>query len=143
MKSGPGKWIRRFFLAGDTSNSTPDRGRDGLSPKEKILLEEQDPGPIFSYIHEHRLWDGEESVSGPGSDLLQTTRLVERFPEVLKAYDVDSVLDIPCGDFHWMSHALPSGARYLGGDLVGELIDGNRDRFRRDGVEFRTFDLLS
>jgi len=53
-----------------------------------------------------------------------------------------SLLDLPCGDFHWMQHTDLSGIDYIGGDLVGELIERNRAQHAREGVAFRKLDLV-
>ena len=37
------------------------------------------------------------------------------------------MLDIPCGDFHWMKHVSLEGVDYLGADIVRALIEKNKE----------------
>jgi len=53
-----------------------------------------------------------------------------------------SLLDVPCGDFHWMQHVNLTGVHYLGGDIVPELIEVNRVRHASDNVKFQVIDLI-
>jgi len=57
----------------------------------------------FVYIYQHNLWGGEESRSGLGSSLNETEVLRKEVPIVLAKISASSILDIPCGDFRWMS----------------------------------------
>jgi len=112
---------------------------DSLAPE---VQKNRPIGTGSSYIHEHRLWCGEESVSGPGSDTQQTATLVRELPLLLDRYQIRSILDIPCGDFHWMKRALPDGIDYLGGDIVDVLISTNRS-YENACVQFKSINLLT
>ena len=79
----------------------------------------------FARIREIDLWGGHESVSGIGSGLDPTARLRGELPSMLKALGVGTLLDVPCGDFHWMRHTDLSGIRYIGGDIVPEIVARN------------------
>ena len=97
----------------------------------------------FKHIYETNHWDEAESVSGPGSTLEETEPIRRELPALLAELGASSLLDLPCGDFHWMQHTDLSGVRYIGGDLVGDLIEGNRAEYARDGVEFQKLDLVN
>ena len=97
----------------------------------------------FKYIFETNHWDECESVSGPGSTLEETEPLRRLLPGLIRELNAETLLDLPCGDFHWMQHTNLSGVRYIGGDLVGELIERNQAKHSRDGVEFRKIDLVN
>ena len=97
----------------------------------------------FKHIYETNHWDEAESVSGPGSTLEETEPIRRELPALLAELGASSLLDLPCGDFHWMQHTDLSGVRYNGGDLVGDLIERNRAEFARDGVEFQKLDLVN
>jgi SAM-dependent methyltransferase len=104
------------------------------------------PGPhsaedVFTDIFHHNGWRGTDSVSGTGSDLAQTRRVVARLPALLAELEVRSVLDVPCGDFFWMSQVDLAGVRYTGGDIVRELVERNR-RYESPNVRFEALDLL-
>ena len=96
----------------------------------------------FRHIYETNHWNAAESVSGPGSPLEETEPLRRALPTMLAELGAASLLDLPCGDFHWMQHTDLSGIDYIGGDLVGELIERNRAQHARDGVAFRKLDLV-
>src|SRR5579885_1138281 len=66
-------------------------------------------GEIFSEIYRSNQWGASESVSGLGSELSATERVREELPKIVREFGVRSMLDIPCGDFHWMRQVDLSG----------------------------------
>ena len=96
----------------------------------------------FRHIYKSNHWSETESVSGPGSTLEETEPIRRELPSLLKELGATSLLDLPCGDFHWMQHTDLAGIDYIGGDLVGELIERNQAQHARDGVSFRKLDLV-
>ncbi|WP_181774104.1 class I SAM-dependent methyltransferase [Amycolatopsis pittospori] len=104
-------------------------------------LESMENRDRFTYIFRSRLWSS-GSVSGPGSESAQTRQLRERLPGLLDRFGVRTVLDLPCGDFGWLSEADLDLDRYIGADIVTDLVEMNAARFRDDPVhEFRVLDL--
>lgn len=97
----------------------------------------------FRHIYETNHWDESESVSGPGSTLEETEPIRRELPALFAELGASSLLDLPCGDFHWMQHTDLSGVQYIGGDLVSELIERNRAKYASDGVEFQKIDLVN
>jgi len=94
---------------------------------------------IFRDIYRGNLWGNVESVSGDGSELEVTTGLREALPALFHDYEVESLLDAPCGDFNWMKTvALPDD--YIGMDIVPELIEKNRDKY--PDIDFRVGDIV-
>ena len=71
--------------------------------------------------------------SGTGSTLDATKVIVERLPGILKQLDIRSMLDIPCGDFHWMSQIDLSNINYIGADIVEENIVQNTWKYVHNG----------
>ena len=57
---------------------------------------------IFSGIYENYGFGSSESRSGPGSTLEETKLLREEIKKLIVKKGIKSVVDIPCGDFHWM-----------------------------------------
>jgi hypothetical protein len=114
----------------------------GVAPLYRKLLEVIPRRLIFSRIYSSNSWDGEDSISGPGSNLEQTKVLVAKLPGLLDRFDVRSMLDIPCGDFHWMRHVRLRGVSYIGADIVAPLIEQNRRAYESDTTQFRTLDLI-
>lgn len=97
----------------------------------------------FTRIYERRFWGPLESSSGPGSSLEQARVVMEMLPQLLEEFDIRSVLDIPCGDLHWMQHVELPVEEYIGGDIVGELVTRNREQFGRSDRVFLHLDMIS
>ena len=87
--------------------------------------------------------EGGESVSGPGSSADQTATLREALPRLLRGLGVSRLLDLPCGDFHWMASVDLSDIEYVGGDLVPAIVESNRAKHGRPGRTFQLLDLTS
>jgi SAM-dependent methyltransferase len=90
----------------------------------------------FADIYRKNAWGSGESVSGPGSDLLQTRVVRAVLPELLNRLNVATFLDASCGDFHWMSQIDLGRASYIGADIVPELIAGNQQRYAAPNRQF-------
>jgi hypothetical protein len=85
--------------------------------------------PAFSRIFEEHYWFDRESRSGPGSSVTQTTNIREQIPRLLASLGIGSILDVPCGDFNWMRYVDLGTMRYIGADVVPEIIANNRIQF--------------
>jgi SAM-dependent methyltransferase len=97
---------------------------------------------VFTGIYQRREWGGDESVSGPGSGLVRTASLRLELVDLLIRLDARSVLDAGCGDFHWMKEAALGSARYIGLEVVRELVEANRAAYGGPGREFVQGDLV-
>lgn len=82
----------------------------------------------FDRIARSNLWGADSSRSGLGSELAATARLREELPSFLERRGVRVLLDVPCGDFGWLSTVELSVA-YIGADIVQALVDENERRF--------------
>jgi hypothetical protein len=82
-----------------------------------------------------------ESASGGGSTLSATTRLREELPHILHEFHVRTLLDAPCGDFHWMSQIQPELDIYYGCDIVAELIEKNKQKYENERRVFLNLDI--
>ena len=76
----------------------------------------QDP---WEYIYEHDVWNGVESLSGPGSGTAATAPMVEELQTVVRSIDIRTVLDVACGDGYWMPDL---GVAYVGIDVSAKAI---------------------
>jgi SAM-dependent methyltransferase len=97
---------------------------------------------VFRKVFHANGWDGTESVSGPGSTMEATKPLRAALPHLLEKYEVRTLLDIPCGDAHWISRTLTKNVEYIGADIVPELIKNNRNSKAELG-RFEVIDLVS
>jgi len=115
-----------------------------LNQEEIELLHSQEPERIFTYIYENNLWNGQESISGSGSDSPQTTELIAALQAALQSLQIESLLDIPCGDFFWMQKVVSVLKNYVGGDIVTPLIQSNNSRFGspEKAISFMVLDIL-
>jgi SAM-dependent methyltransferase len=109
-----------------------------LRGAKRAVLNRRDPAEVFADIHLHNAWDGTESLSGPGSTAEGTAQIRSWLPGFLKAIGARSLLDIPCGDAHWIGGCLAQGLRYTGGDIVPEIIERNR----REKADIGTFEVI-
>ena len=96
---------------------------------------------IFADIYHDRSWGG-ASASGMGSDHEQTKSLRGELPQLLEAYSIGSLLDVPCGDFNWMKLVELGGRPYIGGDIVTDLIEHNNVTFRSNNRRFCVLDIM-
>ena len=84
-----------------------------------------------------------ESLSGDGSSLQATEGVRTALPLVLAEFNVRTLLDVPCGDWNWMSQVDLPLERYIGGDIATSLIDANRERYGSAVREFLVIDLCT
>jgi SAM-dependent methyltransferase len=78
-----------------------------------------------------------ESASGPGSTLDATTPIRSFIERIISEYSVETIVDIGCGDWNWMSQVNLGRATYLGLDVVPETVEMNKQRFGdRQNVSF-------
>lgn len=97
----------------------------------------------FARIYQTNLWSDGESRSGAGSSLDATARLRAELPPLLRRLNARRLLDVPCGDFNWMSQVDLSGIDYTGGDIVESMIEANRERYESPARRFMRVDLTS
>ena len=81
---------------------------------------------VFHQIYQARYWGHGSSISGPGSEDQLAHDVITGLARILQEYQFSSMLDLPCGDFHWMSKVDLSGIKYIGADIVAPLIEQNR-----------------
>lgn len=103
-----------------------------------LTLEER-----FERIYQTNLWSDTESRSGAGSSLDATASLRISLPPLLHSLDTRRLLDVPCGDFNWMSQVDLTGIDYIGGDIVESIIETNRARYESADRKFMRVDLTS
>lgn len=98
----------------------------------------------FNQIYNENTWGSGESRSGRGSELAQTKHIRDILPSLLAELGVSSLLDLPCGDFHWMQHVDLGAIKYIGGDIVEDVIIRNQRTFssRNENLSFKTIDIL-
>lgn len=95
----------------------------------------------FSLIYSRNIFGGKESRSGEGSDMLQTKEIRRVLPGLIQEFHVQTFLDAPCGDLFWMRATQLGVKKYIGVDIVEELVEKNRREFCDEAHEFLCRDL--
>jgi len=111
---------------------------------DQIYIDEIDIKKQFSHIFSNNIWGSQESVSGPGSEVVRTEKYRQNLLKLLHKYKLYKIFDAPCGDFNWMKKFLEENNNtfeYLGGDIVSELIDSNIKNY--PSYNFLEIDLTS
>ena len=111
---------------------------------EKLLFMLATKEHVFTSIWRNNYWGSSESLSGPGSTLEQTANIRLKMPVKFDEMGIKRVFDAPCGDLHWMQHVLKgSNFNYIGGDIVGELVNANKKKYSNSKVNFIKFDMTA
>jgi hypothetical protein len=97
---------------------------------------------VFGEIYARNLWGDAETRSGAGSSLAGTADIRAALGQLLRKRTMRVLLDAPCGDFNWMCRADLASVRYIGADVVAELIASNRRSFERTDREFIVADVV-
>jgi len=96
---------------------------------------------IFTRIYRENGWFQADTVSGSGSAIFNTVAIREELPIVIQELGVRSILDIPCGDCHWMKELNLPIEHYMGADIVKEIIDTNRQHITDKRYQFFHWDI--
>ena len=108
---------------------------------------------IFTSIYESKHWVQDDdmlpkeyiSVSGHGSNINteQFFNLSKNFNEIIELYKIKSILDMPCGDFMWIKKIVKDKKiKYLGIDIVDQLIDDNNKKYQSQNINFLCYDIV-
>ena len=95
----------------------------------------------FAPFYAENRWGDDESVSGPGSNLTRTAKLRHELPILLDQIDAATLLDAPCGDYNWMKDTQLGINRYIGADIVPDLIARNQQLYGNNKTQFLLLDL--
>jgi hypothetical protein len=82
----------------------------------------------FDHIARTNLWGAGSTPSGLGSGLAATAGLRGALPLFLGRHGVKTLLDVPCGDFGWLS-TVDLRVTYIGADIVEALVRENERRY--------------
>ena len=99
---------------------------------------------VFTSIWKRRDWANDESVSGGGATLGETTVIREALPEIFSEFGIEILADAGCGDMNWMSRISDRLRIYLGFDIVPGLVDAARGTFAdRENHFFSLADIVT
>ena len=102
---------------------------------------------VIRYNH----WDNEfkdwlknknrESSSGAGSSLENTKNTTDILNNIIKTHNINSILDLPCGDMHWISNNNTIyNINYTGMDISKSLIQYNQEKYKK--LNFKVKDII-
>ncbi len=98
-------------------------------------------------IYDMKLWGGSDSdfYSGTGS---HHPEIVDPYIEVvtsfLKSFENPLVVcDLGCGDFNAGKELVKYTQKYIAVDIVAELINRNKEKFKNDKLEFHCLDIAA
>ena len=129
-------WLRKFYVS---------KFSNFFFSNEKVRKN------TFRHIYLSNHWqnyfklDLQRSSSGPGSNLNYTSEMSRELEKFFAEKNIKTILDIGCGDFIWMNLLLNKYCnydKYLGLDIVDELIKNNNLKYSNDKISFKTFDLV-
>lgn len=99
---------------------------------------------VFSGIWKDNFWGCTETRSGNGSSLAATVALRAWLPKTLDSLGVQILGDAGCGDLNWMKELTGALRLYFGFDIVPELINDLRSRFKgRQNCFFSDADIVT
>jgi hypothetical protein len=96
---------------------------------------------VFRAIYRRNRWRDAESRSGSGANLRATEIVRRELPRLVAELGVTTLLDVPCGDFHWMKEIDLPVERYVGGDIVADLVAENARAYGDARRSFQVLDL--
>ena len=119
--------------------------------KKNVINNNDKSKDVFTHIYNQSSkpsfqWNNDgETVSGPGSTIENTAYTRFEIKNIIRKFNIKSILDIGCGDFNWMKIVLSKNEKhinkYLGVDVVESLINQNIENFKNDIVDFKKVDL--
>ncbi|HSK74508.1 MAG TPA: capsular polysaccharide synthesis protein, partial [Pyrinomonadaceae bacterium] len=117
-----------------------------------LLLSQNDPKKLRSKTRMTEVFHNaaqffsqqkQESISGPGSSLIQTAEIRRSLPLLFASLEINSMLDAPCGDFNWLRYVDLRLEKYVGIDVVPSIIEQNRNRYENPNRKFIVSDLTA
>jgi len=94
-----------------------------------------------SYVNAKRR-DNHESLSGPGSHLSNTKETIKLINSAIKNHNIQTVLDLGCGDFNWLRKVDLRDAEYIGWDACPQMIEDNNKKYGNKNIRFFVEDIV-
>lgn len=98
---------------------------------------------VFTHIYDTNDWSDPESISGVGSSLKMTQGIREQLPRFFNDWKIKTVVDAPCGDYHWFKDMEVDIEKYTGIDIVNNLIQNNQSKYADSEHVFLCMDLCT
>ncbi len=119
-----------------------------MKKKENGIKKIKKPWPTkdaMEQVYEMKLWGGDKSdfYSGYGS---HHPEIVNPYVDVLISFLTSfksalTVCDLGCGDFNVGKELVKYTKKYVAVDIVANLIEHNKEKFKEENLEFRCLDI--
>lgn len=96
----------------------------------------------FTEVYTKNLWGSKESHSGPGSELKLSKYFSDNLVLLIEKYNIKSIFDTSCGDWNWMKEIKDKLPKYVGNDIVDDLIIKNKQKYESDTIKFICGDMI-
>ena len=101
---------------------------------------------VFDKIYIRNFWGSAESVSGPGSEALNTIKIRSKIISIIKKFRIKIIVDAPCGDFNYMKlinkKIKHKNIKYIGIDIVDKIIKINMKKYSDKNIKFLSLNIL-
>ena len=96
-------------------------------------------------VYKMKLWgsNSSEFYSGEGSHLPEIiNKYITIVTSFLKSFESPLIVcDLGCGDFNIGKELIKHSKKYIAVDIVNELIDYNKEKFKSENLEFQCLDI--
>jgi SAM-dependent methyltransferase len=100
---------------------------------------------VFTRIYKNNEWGGEagQYCSGNGSSECHASLYADVVKKFIREKGVTSVVDLGCGDFTVGSKLQMDNIKYIGIDIVEDLIIHNKDAYENTNIFFKCLDIIN
>ena len=148
-------WIFKYFSYDSKLNQILNENDFNLKTTSTILVEDKTDGKnetkpdkliknMFDFIYNKKLWGPDGGGSGYGSDVNYTINTRNILHNIIKKYNISSMVDAPCGAMMWMPLLLANLSletnkhfKYHGIDVVESVINASKNRFANFSEEWK------
>lgn len=96
---------------------------------------------IFTGIFTSNAWGSEETPCGPGSTIDACSGIISKIPFWIDLHSIQTIVDLGCGDFHWMNQVDLDNVEYVGYDIVKEAVAA-ASRYVASNITFHQANIL-
>lgn len=94
------------------------------------------------FVHTSRSLKEHDSISGPGSSIEHSQEVRSLIQDTITKYNIQTILDLGCGDWHWFNLIDLTEVHYEGWDADSDMITSNRLNYGGDNISFNTYDIV-